>query len=108
MLVALLCIFYTLPKCEWLDYRECTFRLVGMLACASILLFVTKLTTAYKLLKWFGKYTLELYILHMLIYGELSMLIGNKYWATGLTIVVSIVICMPVHQVIEKYVIKKI
>lgn len=63
-----------------------------------------------QLLRWVGKYSLELYILHIEIYvfctSETIQPILTQYMNIDvmkvMTLVVSVVICVPVHQAIEK------
>lgn len=56
-------------------------------------------------LNWFGNYTLELYIIHLLMYTFLH----NDYFHVGLSasvnillsILIAIVLCAPVHNLID-------
>lgn len=64
--------------------------------------------------EWFGKYSLELYVLHMLFVGNINNLL--KYYAVSadyiptskaiLAITLAIALCSPLHYTIEKVIIK--
>lgn len=58
-----------------------------------------------KMLKWFGRYSLELYVLHLLVFGFLSseMLFGNispavKVW---IMVVGALLLCVPFHKLTD-------
>lgn len=54
--------------------------------------------------KWFGKYTLELYILHMLMYYSFIICFPdtNKGVLITVGVLLSILICKPIHMAFEK------
>lgn len=53
---------------------------------------------------WLGKYSLELYILHLLVYNFLNRI--DNHYGDGIHIVIGVVIalliCQPIHFVIDK------
>ena len=64
-----------------------------------------------KMLKWFGRYSLELYVLHLLIFSFLSseMLFGNTSPTVKVWIMVAgaLLLCVPFHKLTD-VIIKKI
>lgn len=65
-----------------------------------------------KFLKWFGRYSLELYVLHLLIFCFLSseMLLGNTLplMKANIMIVGALLLCKPFHKLIDFIVRNKI
>ena len=66
------------------------------------------------LLEWFGKYSLELYVLHMLFVGNINNLL-NYYGVPAnnipfskaiLAITLAIALCSPLHYAIDKVITK--
>lgn len=53
------------------------------------------------MLKWFGNYTLELYILHIFIYIYLKSLIDNSFLRSCLAIAIAICVAQPLHNLIK-------
>ena len=59
--------------------------------------------------KWFGKYTLELYVLHLHIYGLIlqcrpfgtDVVYGMKYsfWEILVAVVLSLLLCVPINRI---------
>lgn len=64
----------------------------------------TKVSFINSLFRWFGKYTLELYLLHLLLYGFLmSPLFHLEHsYVIILAVIISIITCAPVHFIINK------
>ena len=60
--------------------------------------------------KWMGYYSLEIYILHIVVYRFAVSLTGYQYlenivgdtFAVLSTLVVALMICVPIHNFIEK------
>jgi len=62
-----------------------------------------------KIWSWFGKYTLELYVLHLLIARIINP--GNNFYLISLVIILSLLLCVPVQRVtisLSKLIIKKL
>ena len=63
-----------------------------------------------KSLKWMGHYSLEIYILHIIVYRFAISLSGYQYYesivgnaaAITSTLIISLIICAPIHNFIEK------
>ena len=61
-------------------------------------------------LRWMGNYSLEIYILHIIVYRFAVSLTGYQYFenlvgdtaAVLSTVIVSLIICVPIHNFIEK------
>lgn len=54
------------------------------------------------LLHWFGKYTLEIYVLHLLLYVFLNGILESRPLVVGLMVAVTLLICKPVHELTTK------
>lgn len=60
--------------------------------------------------RWMGQYSLEIYILHIVVYRFAVSLTGYQYLenivgdtaAVLSTVIVSLIICVPIHNFIEK------
>lgn len=61
-------------------------------------------------LRWLGQYTLEIYILHLLIYSTLfNNFLGIAFdttWNIVVSISLSIIICSPIHKLIQRVIIR--
>ena len=93
----------------FIPYYEMTYRLFMMpLACLALDFFKTKRLKA--VLQWFGRYSLEIYVLQMLIIGvaHKALILMNcplnliPALHTLLTFAFVILFCAPVHIGIEK------
>lgn len=95
------------------DYGGDTLKIIWLVAICYVLKGMSALRMfqpVMQLLRWVGKYSLELYILHIEIYvfctSETIQPILTQYMNIDvmkvMTLVVSVVICVPVHQAIEK------
>lgn len=64
----------------------------------------TRFISISKALHWLGKYSLELYIIHLLIYYFLNLVDANHaegvHILTGVAI--ALIICAPIHLIIDK------
>ena len=79
-------------------------RLCGLFMICAILDSAKKLNNLIVTLKWFGTYSLELYILHLLLFQPFKNTgIDTLYLITG-SISLSIILCRPVHVIINKIV----
>lgn len=53
-------------------------------------------------LKWFGKYSLEIYVLHLLLYQPFKNLGYNSLYLIIMSIGLAVLLCRPVHIITEK------
>ena len=63
-------------------------------------------------LSWFGKYSLELYVMHMVLFGFIKIImydylllhqsITNDRYAVLLVLSIAIIICKPMHELTSK------
>lgn len=97
----------------FIPYYEMSVRLLLMpLTCIVLEWFKPK--RIISMLEWFGKYSLELYVLHMFLIGVINeimttSIIPSSYIPiamTSTTILLSIVVCSPIHKGID-FIIKK-
>lgn len=95
---------------QWSSILE---KFLGMTFCALLLSFFAychKVQPIYRCLRWFGSYTLELYILHLLIftilgYEEIFGLVPMSYRIVIMCLL-AFLLCKPIHYAIDM-VIKK-
>lgn len=97
-LVILLVILYMYPVCIWLCVRESVFRLIGIIVCCVALKYTEWFAILHRLLRWFGSYTLEIYILHLLFESILNNIIDNGYVKVVIAIGGALFLCVPVHK----------
>lgn len=85
--------------------RETLIRFVGITICC----FVLSRNFAFNsLLKWCGIYSLELYIFHMLFRSLYVDFVTNVVLGAILPILSALLICKPVHNLIDNYILKLI
>lgn len=78
------------------------------LVCVVLMLIKSEKTEA--VLSWFGKYSLEIYVLQMLMTGMVDAVLkavgfqSDHYsaWLTLLTFGIILAVCMPVHKGIDR------
>lgn len=96
---------------DFVMYYKDVAALLGMMCIAAILKKTNGGGAIGITLKWLGKYSLELYIYHMLLKGLLENIVIVLGYDMNLTIqriivpiavIVSIVICQPVHRGIDR------
>lgn len=89
----------------WIFYYEIALRLIAMpIACAILMLLRNK--TLNGLLSWFGRYSLEIYVLQMLLIGAVDTFLkvigysSDSYYKiqTILLFMIVFAICSPVHR----------
>lgn len=56
----------------------------------------------YDAFLWLGKHSLELYLLHMLIYWSIDALIPQNCFLIYYSIIISLLFCSPIHKFVEK------
>ena len=97
--------------CFLIDYKSMK-SLFEKMICISFISFILYKIESFQpakvlrsILSWLGKYSLELYLLHLFIYCFLGReeLFGeiNIYLRCSLMIVVSLVICAPIHKAVD-------
>lgn len=93
----------------FITYYEMAYRLLMMpLACLVIDYLKTKRLNVF--LQWFGRYSLEIYVLQMLVIGVTQKVLTAMgcplnyipVLHTLLTFAIVIVFCVPIHNGIEK------
>lgn len=97
----------------YIPYYEMSVRLL-LIPLTCIIMDKFKPRRLVRFFEWFGKYSLELYVLHMLFVGNINNLL--KYYAVSadyiptskaiLAIKLAIALCSPLHYTIEKVIIK--
>lgn len=90
-------------------FYEAAIRLITLPCCCLVLLLMSKykcLSKVNDIFKWLGKYSLELFILHMFLYGWIFRLSSYCSLATcGIILfVTTILVCKPIHVAIDKVV----
>lgn len=105
----LLALTYLLKREDsfWIYYYEMALRLIAMpLACVVLMLLHSKKLNG--IFSWFGRYSLEIYVLQMLMIGAVDNLLKSigyssaSYYIiqTTLSFMIVFVICSPLHSVI--------
>jgi len=65
------------------------------------------LTTINNILSWLGKYSLELYILHVLIFKTIYSFRPNSMAVEMVvSILIALIICVPVHKQVNRIIVK--
>lgn len=111
----LLCITFLLKSHSdfFTPYYEMSYRLLLMpLACVGLDLLKSKKLESF--LSWFGKYSLEIYVLQMVMIGMMDNILQQvgfrsdyySVWQTILAFGVVFAVCAPVHKMIDR-IIKK-
>ncbi len=97
LLLIVLVVLYLWQPCQWLNIREIFFRLTGISACCLPLQMTDKFTILHSCLRWFGKYTLELYIMHLMLKSAISYLSDSMLIQTIWAIGCALLLCMPIQ-----------
>lgn len=98
----------------FIPYYEISVRLL-LMSFTCIVLNRFKPKRIIKILEWFGRYSLELYVLHMFFIGTIDSVLSFCEYPvalipmikTMLTMTFAIIVCAPVHRAID-FVIKKL
>lgn len=98
----------------FIPYYEMSVRLL-LMPFTCIVLNWFKPKRIIKILEWFGRYSLELYVLHMFFIGTIGSVLSICEYPgalipmtkTMLTMTLAIIVCAPVHRAID-FVIKKL
>ena len=99
IMVLALVLLYIRPVCSWLSVREGVFRLVGLILSCVLLFYTKEFVVFHRVLQWIGQYTLELYILHTMIFSALPNDFANGYVKSFIAIGGAFIICMPVQKI---------
>lgn len=88
------------PLFVWMNIYPSILCIISsvILCLAFIQLDLCNFTMPLKLLRWIGGFTLELYIIHLLLFSALGGTINNVYIASAISIIGALLICKPVHQ----------
>ena len=106
IIIPILVCLYALTKYKYGFYFEYVRALTGIFTL-SVVFFYTKQRHwslwINKVLQWLGKYSLELYVLHVLIFKTIDSCIDNaSVIHMALSILIALLICVPVHNTIDK------
>lgn len=85
-------------------FPSVAFKMITVLFCVLAFKMIDGSFIWHKLrevLLWLGKYTLELYVLHLLIYNTLEKTTGNCLLASCLMIVCAFILCKPFNNLIK-------
>lgn len=85
----------------WLNLQEGMVRLLGLLVCSVFLLWTDKIKVLHvfhQALGWLGQYTLELYIIHLMIMASMPSDFLNKYVQTAIAVGGAFLLCVPAHN----------
>ena len=107
ILTLLLVMLYVFPINTWLNVREWLFRILGIILCCYALKLTSRLSGLHGILRWFGKYTLEIYIIHLLFKGALNTVIANVNNQTLVAIGGALLLCVPIHYIGNKIVVSR-
>lgn len=77
-------------------------RLCGMLVLCVLLNILASCKNLMDVLHWFGTYSLELYILHLLLFQPFKGLGVDNLYLISASIAFSLLFCKPVHEVTNK------
>lgn len=94
-------LLYITPICNWIDFREYLFRITGIAVCCLLLERTTQLRHLHAILRWFGRYTLEIYIIHLMLKGVIGFYFSNGFVQTIGCISGALILCTPVHLMCE-------
>lgn len=109
MLLGLLAVISNMIEGVWGDYGNGLLRFFCIIILGPLFMmadkFDSKIFVSFKnLLQWFGKYTLELYILHMFIYKICNDIELNPCLGGAMSIVLSICVAPIIHMIINSLV----
>lgn len=103
-LVILLCGSYMISFEEVVIVRESLRRLLGIPLCCLLFLFIYRCRQIISLLQILGKYSLEIYIMHLLFRGIFCDYVSDIWIAASLPILASLVAAKPVHFICTRIV----
>lgn len=103
------CVFiilnYLRDSIEWLPFLYQRIKEILSLIVFTIVIHYKKSLLPkvfFHIVEWFGRYTLELYIVHMLMYQTLDYLNLDNSYHVILSIVLAMVLCRPLHMLTQK------
>ncbi len=77
-------------------------RFCGLIMLCILVHFVSSSKWFIHILQWFGTYSLELYILHLLLYQPFKNFGLSHLYLISISIGLSILLCQPVHKLTKK------
>lgn len=90
------------------EYTRCLFGIFTLCFLFNVIDKVEFLKWINRVMSWLGTYSLELYILHLLMrFAIESCTAYPSQYIQIFTILLSLIICKPVHDIIEKYFLTK-
>ena len=99
-------LFSLLHIASWLSLPLMMIRLIGLFVCCTLLIWTERIHLLHRVFGWIGKYTLELYILHMLIMA--ALLQSDSISAACKTLIAiggAFFLCVPVNKLCSKIII---
>lgn len=79
-------------------------RLCGLIILCALIDFFSKCEKLRVVLRWFGTYSLELYVLHLLLFQPFKGFEIDGVYLISASIILSLLLCQPIHNVINKIV----
>lgn len=99
--ILLIVILWVLSKkyvaMSWVFPEQDIFKIIGIILCCYFLKWTDSVKIIHSALQWFGSYTLEIYILHLMFYSSFSN-IENRYFHVAIAIGCALLLCVPIHQ----------
>lgn len=77
-------------------------RICGMFFLSVFFVWALKNEQLKKVLEWLGTYSLELYLLHMLLYQPFKNFGIEHMLLITISIMLSLLLCKPVHMITQK------
>lgn len=77
-------------------------RLFGLLLLCVLIDLMCNCGWLLSVLRWLGNYSLELYILHLLIYQPFKCLVNDSLYLISASICLSLLLCNPVHKAVHR------
>lgn len=94
-----------MPQIIW-PFSNIPIKILSLILCVVMLILLERIVKSNKIIQilgWLGEYTLELYVLHLLIFNCLSHVMSG-YWQVSLMIVGAFLLMIPFKKFINKIV----
>ena len=85
-------------SCTWVFPAQDLYKILGIVLCCFVLTWTKNFNILHSLLKWFGQYTLEIYIFHLMFFEVFTGLITNIYIHVAVAVGCALLLCVPVHK----------
>lgn len=87
-----------------IPYSRIMVRVCGLIVLCVLFNYLSSCSKLMHILRWFGTYSLELYILHLLLFQPFKNMGIDGLHLISASIVLSLLLCQPVHNVTNKIV----